>query len=176
MKTLTPFSLFRILVTCFIFTVIIHPGLWKAVARGYQGDHLFNLSGPQITGLVLITSGLALILFLTSTVSSYVVSNWMNKYAPRWIVILSCTALALVLCAIALAVVPQLHYLYYRSILPGLPAQWVQAGDLSIDSLRRYLLLSAEDSTSYHAQGVTVWVCVCAAALVAYENSKADTR
>jgi len=73
-------------------------------------------------------------------------------------------------------VVPQLHYLYYRSILPGLPAQWAPAGDLSIDSLRRYLLLSAEDSTSYHAQGVTVWVCVCAAALVAYENSKADTR
>jgi len=75
MKTLTPFSLFRILVTCFIFTVIIHPGLWKAVASGYQGDHLFNLSGPQISGLVLITSGLALILFLTSTISSYLLGS-----------------------------------------------------------------------------------------------------
>ena len=98
----------------------------------------------------------------------------MRNHTARWFNILSCTVLALLLCSVALLVVPQLYYLYYRSILPGLPAQWVPPGNLSGNTLWRYLLLPAGDNTTHHAKGVTVWISVCAAALVSYENSKAD--
>jgi len=82
----------------------------------------------------------------------------MRNHTACWFNILSCTVLALLLCSVALLVVPQLYYLYYRSILPGLPAQWVPPGNLSGNTLWRYLLLPAGDNTTHHAKGVTVWI------------------
>ena len=85
---------------------------------------------------------------------------------------LSCVVLTLLLCAIALALVPQIHYFYYRMIIAGLPAQIVPVGDLSATQLWQYLVLSAEANTSVHATGVAVWICVFASTLVAFKETK----
>ncbi len=175
-KTLALLSIIRLLVISFTFTVIIHPGLWLALADGYSNDYLFNLSGPQIAGLTVITGILALLLFIACVVSSYLLCKWIHCYVPRWFVIMSCIALALLLCAVALLLVPQLHYQYYRTFMPDLPLQWVPLGDLSVNTLWRYLLLPADDNTTHHAKGVTVWTCVTASALVAFEESRAVSR
>jgi len=172
MQTLAPFALVRLFFICLGATIIIHPGLWLAIANGYPDDSLFTLSLPQGIGLVLITSTLVLLLFFTCVVTSYTVCKWLNPYLPRWFTMLCCMVLSLLLCAIALALVPQLHYLYYRTIIPGLPAQIVPAGDLSAAQLWQYLVLAADANTSIHANGVTVWVCVLASVLVALKESK----
>lgn len=168
--------LVRLFIICLVFTLITHPGLWMAVASGYSEDYLFNLSTGQIVGLVFITSVLGVLLYLACTVTSFLLCRWISHSLPRWLVMLGCTVIALVLCAIALAVVPQLHYVYYRWILPDLPAQWVPLGDLSATRLWQYFLLPADGNTTDHAKGATVWVCSCAAALVAFEFSRAEPR
>lgn len=168
-KSLTATTLFRVFVISLTFTIITHPGLWMAVASGYSEDYLFNLSTRQIIGLVLITSGFVVLLFLACTVSSHFLCRWGNQVLPRWLMVLMCTVFALLLCAIALALVPQLYYLYYRWIIPGLPAQWVPVGDLSLTRLWQYFLLSADGTTTDHAKGSTVWLCTCASAVVAFE-------
>lgn len=159
-------GLFRLFAISLAITLITHPGLWIAFANGYPEDYLFNLTNLQIVGLIVITIVMALLLFIASTASSYLLCKWAGKYLARWQLILGCLSLALLLCGIALAIVPQLHYLYYRLIIPDLPAQWVPAGDLSLDMLSRYFLLRADDNTTTHAKGVTVWVCVLSSAVV----------
>jgi len=146
--------------------LITHPGLWFAFAGGYPDDYLFNLTKVQIAGLILITSIMALLLFIACIKSSYLLCKWVYKYQSRWLTVLSCICLALLICAIALAIVPQLHYFYYRMIIPDLPAQWVPVGDLSWDTLLRYFLLRADDNTTVHAKGITVWICIFGSALV----------
>ena len=173
-KAFLPKDLFRLWVVSFIFTAIIHPGLWQAIAKGYPDDYLFNLSQPQIFGLIFITTVLAILLFLACVGSSYHFSIWLRRYLPRRLVVVCCTILALLLCAVALALVPQIHYVYYRFILPDLSRQWVPLGDLSAGTLWRYVLLTADDNTTHHANGFVVWNCVCAAALVAWEESQAE--
>ncbi len=172
MHTFTPFVLVRLFVICLAITIIIHPGLWSALANGYPGDSLFTLSVRQRVGLILITSTLALLLFIACVVMIYTVCQYFNKHVARWVTILCCTFLALLFCAIAIALVPQLHYLYYRMIIPGLPAQIVPIGDLSLSKLWQYLVLPADANTSIHAKGVAVWVCVLASVLVALKESK----
>ena len=171
-KTLAPLALARIFLISLVFTVVTHPGLWLAMARGYAGDYLFNLSPLQIAGLIFITSILGLLLFLACTTSSYLFTKWSGKYLTRWTVVLAAMVLALFLCAIALLLVPQLHYQYYRLIIPDLPVQWVPLGDLSGKVLWQYLLLSADATTTIHAKGATVWICICASALVAFRTTR----
>jgi len=122
----------RLFFICLVATIVTHPGLWLAIANGYPGDSLFTLSASQRVGLVLITCALVLLLFITCVVASYTLCKLFHKHVARRFIIFSCAVIALLLCAIALALVPQLHYLYYRSIIPGLPAQIVPAGDLSV--------------------------------------------
>ena len=174
MRILGPLTLVRIFVVSLVFTFITHPGLYLAIANGYSGDYLFNLSGIQIFGLLLITLILAIFLFLFCTTSTLMLVEWSQKYLNRWIVVLVSAVLGMFLCGIALLFVPQIHYQYYRLILPDLPLQWVPLGDLSWATLQRYLLLSADATTTVHAKGTTVWVCVCACVLVAFEVSKPD--
>lgn len=170
--TLAPFALVRLFFICLAATFITHPGLWLAIANGYPGDSLFTLSVSQRVGLILITCVLVLLLFFICTVSSYTLCKLIRKHVARWFIILSCTVTALLLCAIALLLVPQLHYLYYRLIIPGLPAQIVPAGDLSLSQLWQYFMLAADANTSVHASGATVWICVFASVLVAFKESK----
>ncbi len=173
MHSLAPFALIRLFFICLTATIITHPGLWLAIARGYPGDSLFTLSVYQRVGLVLITSALVLMLFIACVVTSYIVCKWLHKHVARWFMIVCCIVLALIQCAIALALVPQLHYLYYRMIIPGLPAQIVPVGDLSLAQLWQYMVLAADANTSVHASGVTVWICVFASVLIALKESKA---
>jgi len=172
MKTLTPLTLVRVFLLSVLFTFITHPGLYLGLVNGYPDDYLFNLSDLQIVGLILITSLFAIVLFLACTLSSYLLALWLRKNLARWVLILISIVLALLLCAIALLVVPQLHYQYYRLILSDLPAQWVPLGDLSGATLWQYLLLSADATTTVHAKGATVWVCVCASALLAFDTGR----
>jgi len=164
-------GIIRLFAISLALTLITHPGIWIALANGYPEDHLFNLSNIQITGLIVITGVMAILLFLTCTSLSDLLCKWAGKYLARWQLTLSCIALALLLSAIALAIVPQLHYLYYQLIIPDLPAQWVPIGDLSLDRLLRYFLLRADDITTVHAKGVTVWVCVFGSALTVFRQS-----
>jgi len=166
-------GLFRLFTISLTLALITHPGLWFALANGYPDDYLFNLTKVQIVGLITITTVMALLLFIACTASSYLLYKWVHEYLLRWQMVLSCMCLALLLCAIALAIVPQLHYLYYRLIIPDLPAQWVPVGDLSWDTLLRYFLLRADDSTTVHAKGITVWMCVIGSALVAFWQNSA---
>jgi len=175
MNTLSPLTLVRIFLLSVFFTFVTHPGLWSGLVNGYPGDYLFNLSGPQIIGLIFITSLFAIVLFLGCMLSSYLLARWLQKKLAHWVVILISIVLALLLCAIALLVVPQLHYQYYRLILPDLPMQWVPLGDLSSATLWQYLLLSADATTTVHAKGATVWVCVFGSALVAYDAGRSAT-
>ena len=174
-KSLTPTVLIRIFAACFVFMVITHPGLWVAFANGYSNDYLFNLTTGQIFGLVVITTSLLLLLFLLCTVSSYLLSQRLITVLPHWLVVLSCIVLALLLCAVALVLVPQLHYQYYRWIIPGLPAQWVPFGELSPPKLEQYIFLPADGNTTDHAKGGAVWICVCASAWVAYKYGQSDS-
>ena len=167
---LKPLRLIKLFAISLAITIIIHPGLWFAFANGYPDDYLFNLSSLEIVGLIIITSVMVLLLFVACTASSYLLSKWASKYLARWQLVLSCICLALLLCAIALAIVPQFHYLYYRTIIPDLPAQWVPLGDLSLDTFRRYFLLRADDNTTFHAKGVAVWVCVIGSGLVGFDQ------
>ena len=172
MTTLTSRTLFRIFIISLVITAVTHPGLWLAIVNGYPDDYLFNLSGLQIIGLIVITSVFAILLFLACTASSYLLVKWSQRHLARWVLIFISIVLALFICAIALLLVPQLHYQYYRLIIPDLPLQWVPLGDLSGKTLWQYLLLSAEATTTVHAKGATVWICVCASALLAFECSK----
>lgn len=174
MNKITAPTLLRILGNAAVFTLLTHPGLWLAVSNGYTDDHLFNLKVLEIFGLVAMASMFALLLFLACTLLSYEVTRCVRNHLSRWITIVSCIAVALLLCALALAVVPQLFYQYSRLIIPGLPLQWVPIGDLSLSTLQKYLLLPADCTTSELATGVCVWISVCAAALVAFEFSKSN--
>ena len=157
-----------------VFTLLTHPGLWLAASNGYTDDYLFNLEMLEIVGLVAMASMFAILLFLACTLLSYELTRCFRKHLSRWITIVFCVAVALLLCALALAVVPQMFYQYFRLIIPGLPLQWVPFGDLSLSTLQKYVLLSADCTTSEHATGVCVWISVCAAALVAFEFSKSN--
>jgi len=158
MDTLGPVRLASLFAISLVITLITHPGLVLGLAKGYPNDYLFNLSTGQIVGLTLISGVLAILLFLACVTASTMLCQRLRHNAPRWLIILSCTVLALLLCALALALVPQIHYLYYRLILPGLPAQWVPLGNLSLTRLTQYLLLPADSTTTVHANGATVWV------------------
>ena len=171
LKSLTTSYLLRVFAISLVLMVITHPGLWVAIANGYSDDYLFNLTTGQIIGLVVITFLLLVLLFLLCVVSSYLLSCWLKDALPRWLVISLCTLLALLYCAVAFVLVPQLHYQYYRWIIPGLPAQWVPLGELSAAKLWQYFLLPADGNTTDHAKGGSMWICAFASALVAFEAS-----
>jgi len=175
MKIFSPLGLVGLFLVSLVFTLLTHPGLWSAFARGYAGDHLFNLSTIEIVGLAAITSVLVLVLFLACTGLSCLLSRKLRANLPRWAVISGCGVLALVLCAMGLAVVPQIHYQYFRLIISGLPAQWVPMGDLSAARLSNYFFLPASGHTTDHAKGITVWICVCASLIVGFRESKQRT-
>lgn len=175
LNPLTLINLVGLFVLCFVFTLVIHPGLWVALANGYSEDYLFNLTTGQILGLVVITSIFAVLLFLGCVLLSCVVCHRIGNSLPRWLIVSICVASALILSAVGLALVPQLHYLYYRQIIPDLPAQWVPIGDLSRQKLVQYFLLTADGTTTDHAKGVTVWICASASAVIGFVRSKKNT-
>ena len=174
-KSLSAITLIRVFAVSFLFMVITHPGLWVAFANGYSEDYLFNLSTGQIIGLVVITTALLVLLFLVCSFASFFLCQWFGHLIPRWLLVLSCSVLGFILCAAGLFLVPQLHYQYYRWIIPGLPAQWVPFGELSSTQIWQYFLLSSDGNTTDHAKGGSIWICDFARALIAFKTSQPES-
>lgn len=111
--------------------------LWYPALAGYLRhdfigkDTIFTLEPIQQLSLAVLTLTLMLGLLLLNLYQSQVLAGYLIRDASRRARLLMAGLLdmaisvSVVLCAIALA--PQILYLFYRQIFPDLPMQWVAA-------------------------------------------------
>lgn len=101
-----------------------HPPIWQAVLAGYKGDSFYTLSVSGATGLFLLSA----LLFAALLACNHFKTRWLQTVTARIPVpaaIMLDSLLTLGFFWIAITLVPQLYYAYYRLIFHNLPTQWV---------------------------------------------------
>ena len=111
----------------------------------YDGDSFFTLSMAGRIGLICLSAVLsAAVLILASLVM---------RGRGQWARLIA----ALAAFALFVWLSPQIYYIYYRMIIPGLPAQWVIGGPPYAQMLA-FATFSGPVNLSAHGQGVLFWM------------------
>lgn len=110
----------------------------------YAQDSFFDLTLWGRIGLV----GISTVLF-----ALVVFAAWRLLRGPVWFRI-SC---ALMLFWIFVWASPQVYYMYYRTIIPDLPLQWVIWPPPWPDQAARMLFFAGPQNLSAHSQGLLGW-------------------
>ncbi len=114
----------------------------------YRQDSFFDLSGWGQVGLAC----LSLFLFL----SMLLAARLLLRKRAVWVRILG--ALALFWLFVWLS--PQVYYMYYRTIIPDLPLQWVIKPPRFPGNGLGYLFFQGRQNLSAHGQGVLGWCLI----------------
>ena len=127
-------------------------GVQFLVGEGSVGDRdsLFTLTSAQITGLMVVNVLVgALVLFMSIMATRYL--RQANTVALRFGFI---SALSALLYFAFVWLSPQVYYLYYQTIIPGLPAQWViKSLPETIFTATESLAMGPHGSLSDHSKG-----------------------
>ncbi len=117
----------------------------------YADDTFFQLSLTGRIGLLLISGGLgALTLWACHVLTRRV----------RWpLRLLGALGVFVVFEWLA----PQIHYLWYRAVIDGLPLQWVIGPWPDTGAAWRVLFLQEAPGLSAHARALLGWACVAVA-------------
>jgi hypothetical protein len=128
--------------------------IWARPAHSlvmYDGDSFFTLSAIGQIGLAILSLSLC------------GGAVWgMTRLRMHW----ALRVLAAVLSFWAFVwLAPQIYYLYYLTIIDGLPLQWVIQHIPSPHHLLNLLIFHANDTLSAHSQGLLGWAMIAAAAI-----------
>ncbi len=134
------------------------PGLLPGVLEGYPGDSLFTLDPGARAGLVAITLGLALLGVWAAYLLARLMSGRTLRPALRTLGLAANLGVTLGAYTACYLLSPQLFYAYYRTIIPGLPEQWVLRGGAQLDRLASAISLQAGDSIAAHTAGGLFWL------------------
>lgn len=119
----------------------------------YAGDSFFTLSGWEQAGLIALS--------LTLALAALIALLRVTDGRGRWVRIV----LALLALWLWDWLTPQLYYLYYQALIPGLPWQvvvrWPPPGPLRMAEL---LSFSGRESLADHARGILGWLMILIAA------------
>jgi len=143
--------------------LIWHGHLITLLLRNGASDSFYTLSLVHRTGLMFYSGFLIAILYWISDSKS----RWLqNKLAPQHRFLLpACLfdiALSSALFLIFYIVSPQLYYLYYQIIIPGLDWQWV-VGTTSLNGSNfTHLAMRSVGNYSQLLSGLTLWTLVFA--------------
>ncbi|KAJ55495.1 hypothetical protein ACMU_12440 [Actibacterium mucosum KCTC 23349] len=118
----------------------------------YEQDSFFTLSAPHQFGLLCLSA-----VFATGMVAA----AWQLKRWPRVVAV----PLAVVLVWVFTWISPQGYYQYYRSIIDGLPAQWVVGAPPGLGTLWALLSFRGPDTLSAHSLGVMGWIVIIVATI-----------
>ena len=159
----------RLIIFSCAMVVLAHPGLWLIGQHSFSADSLFTLSPWQIAGLMILSTVMALITLWISIAKS----RWLYARFARsthiassgYSLVVIDSILAVLLCLIAFAFAPQIHYLYYQQLFTALPNQWLIGTGLSINQIVRFITLPPGSSIAQYANGLVLWLCVISSAL-----------
>lgn len=140
-----------------------HPNSFNQHLITNKSDSLFTLSELEIFGLLIISSTMAIVLYLlnfikTKKLYNYFESNSYNKVNYFWIFSVD-IIFTIILCLLLFAVAPQIHYLYYQQIIPDLPNQIVFAAGLNVDRFITFFVLPISSSIADYSTGFILWIC-----------------
>lgn len=126
------------------------------VVSGYPDDTFYHLTRWQRLGLATISSiGLA-----TLVAASWGLTHWWQ----RWCHQRTRSGLTFNLLVVAigfwmvLSVAPQLYYGYYRTVMPGLPGQWVVHHPLPLGDYLRLYAFPGRGPMADHFAALAAWV------------------
>ena len=154
-------SFFGYRVCTFLLALFWHPTAWYYLRHDFLGkDTLFDLSIVGQIGLALITlfliAGLLGLNLLKSRFIDRLASHWSSARSLRSIAPLIDLVVTVFFFVAALAITPQLHYLYYMQLFDGLPLQWVGAWP-DYSKLHTFVSMNPIDSLNTMMSGLVFW-------------------
>lgn len=161
MVELRRFPVIVFIASSFLLAILWNPSAWHYLRDDFIGkDTIFNLTGKGQLGLVILTSLLlTFLLFLSLCKSRYVDHYATHSRADsysRHLAPLIDLLFTVGLFVAAIAIVPQLHYVFYMQLITGLPLQWV-ASLPSYTEIKELISMSAVDSLNAMVSGLTFW-------------------
>ncbi len=148
-----------ILLLSVIIFFIVHPNSLKQNPIANEGDSLFALTQLEIIGLVIISSIMAVVLYVVNFIKTEKLYKYFDKKLHSFLVFLIDCAATIFLCLFLVATAPQIHYLYYQQIIPNLPNQIVFAAGLSVDKIIDFIVLPVGSSIADYSTGFVLWLC-----------------
>jgi len=159
----------------FIASIIIffaaHPNALNQNPLINKGDSLFALKQLEIIGLVILSSIMAIILYLINIIKTERLYKHIKKKISHpfnyvWVLLIDLFLTAF-LCLFLIAVAPQIHYFYYQQIIPNLPNQIVFAAGLDVEKIIYFLVLPVESSIADYSTGFVFYLCLISTFLYA---------
>jgi hypothetical protein len=136
-----------------ITVIWLATGLTATIHHG-SGDSFHTLSSPGRSGLALLTIAMVFtLLWLSDLKSRLLIAKTRLPPIPGLIIDLAAT---LVIFLIWYSLAPQIYYLYYQSIIPGLPNQWV-VSKLRLEETTWLLSHSGPLSYSLQSAQLALW-------------------
>lgn len=114
----------------------------------YSNDSFFDLSVAGQIGLFVISTILFVMVFFLTRRASKGLKIWQH------------IVFALFVFWLFVWLSPQVYYMYYRVLIPGLPLQWVIWPPASPLVALEYLLFQGPANLSAHSQGLLGWSLV----------------
>lgn len=165
----------------FVASIIIffafHPNALNQNPFINKDDSLFALKQLEIVGLVIISSIMAIILYLINLIKTekfykYIKRNINHPLNYVWVLLIDLLLTAF-LCLLLIAMAPQIHYFYYQQIIPNLPNQIVFAAGLNVEKIIQLLVLPVGSSIADYSTGFVLYLCFISAFLCALVSRNA---
>lgn len=148
-------------VCSFLLALLWKPDAWRYFRDDFVGkDTIFNLAREQQFGLVVVTTFLIVFLLWLNLYKSRYIGRYVTELRTdsnyRHTAPLVDVALTIILFIVAIAIVPQILYLFYRLLFAELPWQWVASLPTYLQ-LQKFVLLNPADSLNTVISGLTFW-------------------
>lgn len=132
--------------------VLASPALWQAAMGGYPGDSFWTLPGTGRWGVILISTGGLVAVFMLLAAKSRAFTRW-----PAVIAIPADVITGIAIYGVIHTISPQVFYSFYLLIFPDLPQQIVIRTFFDTDRLFDIAQLSVDGTLSDHLAGVGLW-------------------
>jgi hypothetical protein len=141
-----------------ILVVLWHHSLIFKVLLVQTNDSFYSLSVIQRMGLIAWSMLLITVLFWISFLkSAKILARQVAHNKSLLIAFVTDLVLTLALFVLLYRLSPQIYYIYYQLVVPGLPVQWVLKPGLDLELLFPKLLLQSTKSYSDLLVGLTFW-------------------
>jgi len=152
----TLISLVGLVLLVVLFAWWSDASLLDRVVEKYNGDSFHTLGYWQRIGLVALTA----VALLTVAALSWCLTVYLQRWQAYPIAVVAPLDIlfTVVFYWLILSAAPQLFYVYYWNIIPGLPVQWVLKAFIPLAEFLSLFKLSYTDSLSDHTAGAAGWV------------------
>lgn len=135
-----------------MFAVVLNsPGVWIALATGYDGDSFATLTTAGKAGVILIsTAGLAAIYALCGAKSERILRDQPTRPALAVLDVI----VSIGIFGLFYAISPQVFYTFYQFLFPELPDQTVLRWPLALEQFRTAIAMSPSGSLHNHLAGI----------------------